>query len=232
MLTVTASNKTKAYGAALPALTASYSGFVNGDTAASLTTPAALSTLATTASGAGRYPILCAGAASPNYKVSFVNGNLTVTTAALTVTADSFDRVFGAANPVFTGAITGLQNNDNITATYSCGAGTNSPDGAYPIVPSLVDPQGALSNYAVTINDGVLTIGNPLPVISNPTLTGRTFSVTVQSQQGLTYTLEAANNLSSASWTVVQSVAGTGGAITLTDTNASASARFYRVQVQ
>ena len=39
-LTITADNQTKVYGAALPTLTASYSGFVNGDTAASLTTPA------------------------------------------------------------------------------------------------------------------------------------------------------------------------------------------------
>ena len=30
-LTITASNQTKAYGAALPTLTATYSGFVNGD---------------------------------------------------------------------------------------------------------------------------------------------------------------------------------------------------------
>ena len=31
-LTITANNQTKVYGAALPTLTASYSGFVNGDT--------------------------------------------------------------------------------------------------------------------------------------------------------------------------------------------------------
>ena len=36
-LTITADDQTKVYGAALPTLTASYSGFVNGDTAASLT---------------------------------------------------------------------------------------------------------------------------------------------------------------------------------------------------
>ena len=36
-LTITADNQTKVYGAALPTLTASYSGFVNGDTSASLT---------------------------------------------------------------------------------------------------------------------------------------------------------------------------------------------------
>src|SRR2546428_2278888 len=41
VLTVTADDQTKAYGASNPALTARYSGFVNGDTAASLTTPPA-----------------------------------------------------------------------------------------------------------------------------------------------------------------------------------------------
>src|SRR6185503_13605022 len=42
-LTITADNKNKVYGAALPALTATYSGFVNGDTPASLDSPAVLS---------------------------------------------------------------------------------------------------------------------------------------------------------------------------------------------
>ena len=42
-LTITADNQTKVYGAVLPALTASYSGFVNGDTSASLTTQPTLS---------------------------------------------------------------------------------------------------------------------------------------------------------------------------------------------
>ena len=37
-LTITADNKSKIYGAAVPTLTASYSGLVNGDTSASLTT--------------------------------------------------------------------------------------------------------------------------------------------------------------------------------------------------
>src|SRR5438105_12783946 len=45
-LTITANDQTKAYGAALPALTASYSGFVNGDTDVSLTTAPTLITSA------------------------------------------------------------------------------------------------------------------------------------------------------------------------------------------
>ena len=49
-LTITANNQTKVYGAAVPTLTASYSGFVNGDTSASLTTQPTLTTTATASS--------------------------------------------------------------------------------------------------------------------------------------------------------------------------------------
>ena len=50
------------YGAMLPALTASYIGFVNGDTRASLTAPPALASLATAASHVGDYVITSSGA--------------------------------------------------------------------------------------------------------------------------------------------------------------------------
>ena len=49
-LTVTALNQTKVYGAALPTFTANYSGFVNGDSPASLTTAPSFSTAATASS--------------------------------------------------------------------------------------------------------------------------------------------------------------------------------------
>src|SRR5207244_6769679 len=52
-LTIRADDKSKVYGAALPALTASYSGFVNGDTASDLATPVSLSTTTTAASEVG-----------------------------------------------------------------------------------------------------------------------------------------------------------------------------------
>jgi len=37
--------------------------------------------------------------------------------------------LFGAPNPTFTGTIVGIKNGDNITATYSTLATTNSPTG-------------------------------------------------------------------------------------------------------
>ena len=51
-----------------------------------------------------------------NYSVSTTNGTLNVTAAALTVVANNATRTYGAANPAFTGTITGIQNGDNITA--------------------------------------------------------------------------------------------------------------------
>jgi len=77
-LTITANNQSRFYGAANPPLTANYSGFVNGDGQASLTTQPTVSTLATSSSPAGPYQITACCAADPNYSISYVNGTLTV----------------------------------------------------------------------------------------------------------------------------------------------------------
>ena len=52
-LTIHANNQSKFYGAALPSLTVAYSGFINGDTSASLSTQPTISTTATSASPVG-----------------------------------------------------------------------------------------------------------------------------------------------------------------------------------
>ncbi|MGO9750201.1 MAG: MBG domain-containing protein [Solirubrobacteraceae bacterium] len=79
-LTITAKNQSRVYGQPNPPLTvASYQGFVNGDTSASLTAPVALSTTAVLDSFAGSYPIVVGGAASRNYAIRFVSGTLTIT---------------------------------------------------------------------------------------------------------------------------------------------------------
>jgi hypothetical protein len=77
-LTITAVNKTMVAGEALPALTASYSGFVNGDDASDLDTPITLTTTATGGSSAGSYDIVASGAADANYAITFVRGTLTI----------------------------------------------------------------------------------------------------------------------------------------------------------
>src|SRR5437764_400622 len=68
-----------------------------------------------------------------NYAVSSINGSLAVTPAPLTVTPANASRTYGTPNPVLTGAIAGIQNGDNITASYRTTAGLTSPAGTYPI---------------------------------------------------------------------------------------------------
>src|SRR5207302_1993768 len=128
-LTITADSKSKAYGAALPALTASYSGLVNGDTPASLGTPPTLNTTATpTSTRPNSTHTITPSAASPlaaspptrpasdlldtDYTIGYVAGGLTVTPVGLTITADSKSKAYGAALPALTASYSGLVNGD------------------------------------------------------------------------------------------------------------------------
>lgn len=83
-LIITASSATMSYGGAVPTITPSYSGFVNGDTPASLTTQPTCTTTAKSTSPAGIYPSTCTGAVDPNYAISYKAG--TVTVGALEIT--------------------------------------------------------------------------------------------------------------------------------------------------
>ena len=79
-LTLTASNLTMTQGSAVPPLTYTLTGFVNGDTAAVVTGAPALTTTVTSATPPGRYYIIPAKGtlAAANYTFQPVNGILTV----------------------------------------------------------------------------------------------------------------------------------------------------------
>ncbi len=84
-LTVAADNKTMTYGYAVPTLTATISGFVNGQTVSTsgVTGMAACNTTATPSSSYGPYPIICTvgSLSAANYSFpapNFVKGTLTV----------------------------------------------------------------------------------------------------------------------------------------------------------
>ena len=77
-LTITAENLSMLVGSDVPELTAAYSGLVNGDTPASLTTSPTLSTDVTSDDPIGSYPIIVDGAVDPDYDISYVQGSLNV----------------------------------------------------------------------------------------------------------------------------------------------------------
>lgn len=170
VLTVTADNQSKVYGAVLPTLTASYSGYVNGDTQASLIAPATLVTNVTASSSvAGSpYTITASGAVNPNYTMNYVPGVLTVTKAALTITAIDKEKFVGMANPVLTASYSGFVNGETEAVlttepTLSTTAITASQIGEYPIKVSGADA----TNYSFSYVDGVLKVraGGPTNVI-------------------------------------------------------------------
>ena len=160
-LTITANNQTKVYGAALPTLTASYSGFRQRRHRASLDHAAD-----TDHDGHGRQPrraayaITATGAVDPNYTISYVTGTLTVTPAPLTITANNQTKVYGAALPRLTASLRGFVNGDTAPALttrphvdhhgHRRQPRAGSPTGSRPA--GAVDP-----NYTISYVAGTLT---------------------------------------------------------------------------
>ena len=82
-LTVTADDKTIAYGDAAPAFTVTYDGFVNGDDEGDLGGTLAFACDYEKGDDVGTYPIAPSGLTSDNYDIRFVAGTLTVTENAV-----------------------------------------------------------------------------------------------------------------------------------------------------
>jgi hypothetical protein len=79
-LTITAGSTYRQVGTVNPMFDASYSGFVAGD-GPPVVSGVTFSTPATTNSPAGTYSIVPGGASALNYKISYINGTLTLTSA-------------------------------------------------------------------------------------------------------------------------------------------------------
>jgi hypothetical protein len=155
-LTITAKDASMTYGGAVPSLSASYNGFVNGDDVSSLTTPPTIITTATASSPAGAYPITVSGAAGANYSFVYTPGTLTVNPATLLVTAKAQTKEYGAADPAFTYTASGFVNGDNadlFTGSLSRVAGENL--GRYPITEGSLSAGG---NYTISYTGNYLTI--------------------------------------------------------------------------
>lgn len=183
-LTITADNKTKFEGAANPSLTATYNGFVNGETESVLQSPISLTTTATTASLVGTYPITVSGATAVNYNINFVDGVLNVvgritpvitfnTIPAVTYGDADFNANATSDNPTVPVVLTSSNNN---VATVSngiihiTGAGTTTitasqaGDGGY--LPAADVTVTIIVNKAplnITVVDTVKLQGNPNP---------------------------------------------------------------------
>ena len=148
-LTVIAtSGISKVYGATDPALTYTFTGFVNGNTEGVLDTGVSISRVS--GENAGMYTVIPSGAADSNYSISFVTTTFSITRAPLTVTATSgISKVYGAIDPAltytFTGLVSGNEEGDLDTGvSISRVSGENV--GMYTVTPS----GAADSNYSIS----------------------------------------------------------------------------------
>ena len=169
-LTVTANDQIKVYGSANPALTITYTGFVNGEAASVLATAPSATTQISATTSAGTYSdaITVSGGVDENYSFSYVAGDFTVTKASLTVSANDQTKVYGSANPALTITYTGFVNGESAsvlatapTASTLVNATTNA--GTYADAISVSG--GVDENYSFTYVAGDFTVTKATPAI-------------------------------------------------------------------
>lgn len=139
-LTITANNQSKYAGQNNPIFTLAYTGFVNGETFAVLTTQPTASSVATVSSPAGTYPITVTGATAANYNINYIGGVLTVNPVSpQTITFNALaSKIYGSAD-FAPGAIS---SNATIPVTY---AGSNTS------VATIVNGQIHITGVGTTI---------------------------------------------------------------------------------
>ncbi|MGB9289402.1 MAG: glycoside hydrolase family 44 protein [Terracidiphilus sp.] len=192
-LTVTASSATVTYAAAVPSITPSYSGFVNGDTSASLTTPPSCTTTYTTTSHPGSYPSNCSAAVDSNYAISYLSGTVTVNKATPTVSAWPTASAITYGQTLASSTLTG---------------GTASEPGVFSWTTPTTEPTTGTPTESVTFT--------PTDVTDYNTVAG---SVTVTVNSATPYTLTVDSAAPSSGITVIATPVdnnGKGGSTPLT----------------
>lgn len=192
VLTVTASNTEKAYGAPNPEVTYVISGFQGDDDASVITGSTTCGTVG--GPNAGTYPgaNTCSQTLSAtNYTFVYVPGTLVINKVPLVVTAATTTKVYGDPTPVVGRTITGFVNGDDsgdLGGTSVCSTSTSAGPNVGAYTDANVCTEGLTSlNYTFSYvpgdfsitprpltakaNDKTIVLGSPLPTLDG-TLTG------------------------------------------------------------
>jgi hypothetical protein len=156
-IVVKAADATKTYGQTLTLIgtefTLAAGDLVNGDTLTSVTL-ASTGTAATASVAASPYAITVSavqGIGLSNYDITYLHGELTVTKAHLTLTADNQSRLFGAVNPPLTYTLSSFVNGQTAATAGITGAPTLATDAT---------ADSPVGSYAITIDLGTLAAAN------------------------------------------------------------------------
>ena len=169
-LTVTANDDSKTYDAVAYSggNGVMYSGFVNSESEGVLGGMLTYGGDSQGATNVGIYTITASGLTSTNYNITYVDGNLDISTAELTIYANNQVKTYGQ-NFTFNGTeftTSGLQGSDSVDSVSlsSFGSPNTADAGYYSIENAYGSASGTgLSNYEISYVDGVMTV-NPAPL--------------------------------------------------------------------
>lgn len=151
---IVSSTATKVYGAAVPALAPTYSGFVNGDTAGDvLTGTPDLSTTANAGSPVGSHPITVTRgslASNRNYRLRYVTGSLTITPANALVALSDLTHTYDGVGKAAT--VTTIPPGLATSVTYDGSPALPVDAGSYAVIANVTDP-----NYTGSANGTLVT---------------------------------------------------------------------------
>ena len=163
LLSITANDDSKVYDAVAYAdgNGVIYSGFVNSENDSVLGGSLVFGGDSQGATNVGDYTITASGLTSGNYTISYFSGDLDITAAGLTITANSNSKTYGETFS-FVGdefMTAGLLGTDSVTSlNFSSTGAVNTADvGEYDIDGSNAAGTG-LGNYTITYVDGTLTV--------------------------------------------------------------------------
>ena len=193
VLTVKADDKSRAYNTLTPTLTASITGFVNGETATVVSGTPILSTTATASSNVGTYPINVeiGTLAAANYSFAdLVPGTLTISASSLTITLEGLNRVYnGQPHPI---SATTTPFGSPLVFTYDGSTTPPTNAGSYAVQATSADPNfGGTATGTLVIAKASQTVTFTLP----PLITGVPVALNATASSGLpvTYSVVSGN---------------------------------------
>src|SRR5207253_2979645 len=145
----------KIYGSADPAFTGTLVGFLAGDGVTATYGRTAGETVA-----GSPYTIsatLSPAAVLGNYNVTYNTADFTIKKKDASVTPNVASKIYGSADPAFSGTLVGFLTADGVVATYSRTAGETVAGSPYKISATL-SPAAVLGNYNITYNTANFTI--------------------------------------------------------------------------
>ncbi|MBE7538058.1 MAG: hypothetical protein HS122_06570 [Opitutaceae bacterium] len=168
VLTIKADDKSRAYNTLTPTLTASITGFVNGETSSVLLGAPILSTSATATSAPGTYPITVSAGSllASNYAfTNLVNGTLTITPSQLTIVLEGLNRVYnGQPQPV---SATTTPSGSPLIFTYDGSPTAPTNAGSYTVQATSADSNfGGTATGTLVIAKASQTLTFTLPSIT------------------------------------------------------------------